>query len=36
MMSMTLTLHDTLARDKRAFEPGDRKRVTLYVCGPTV
>ena len=36
MMSMTLMLHDTLARDKRAFEPGDRKRVTLYVCGPTV
>ena len=33
---MTLMLHDTLARDKRAFEPGNRKRVTLYVCGPTV
>ena len=33
---MTLYLHDTLAREKRAFEPRDPKRVTLYVCGPTV
>ncbi|HVY34387.1 MAG TPA: cysteine--tRNA ligase [Caulobacteraceae bacterium] len=33
---MTLVLHDTLAREKRAFEPADPQRVTLYVCGPTV
>jgi cysteinyl-tRNA synthetase len=31
-----LVLHDTLARAKRAFEPADPGRVTLYVCGPTV
>jgi len=29
-------LHDTLTRSKRVFEPRDDKRVTLYVCGPTV
>ena len=33
---MTLMIHDTLAREKRAFTPADPKRVTLYVCGPTV
>ena len=33
---MPLTLHDTLHRQKRVFEPRDPKRVTLYVCGPTV
>jgi cysteinyl-tRNA synthetase len=33
---MTLTLHDTLHREKRVFVPRDPKRVTLYVCGPTV
>jgi cysteinyl-tRNA synthetase len=33
---MTLFLYDTLAREKRAFEPRDPSRVTLYVCGPTV
>ena len=33
---MTLMLHDTLAREKRAFVPGNPERVTLYVCGPTV
>jgi len=31
-----IRLHDTLAREKRVFEPADPKRVTLYVCGPTV
>ncbi len=33
---MPLTLHDTLHREKRVFEPRDPNRVTLYVCGPTV
>lgn len=33
---MPLVLHDTLTRSKRVFEPRDEKRVTLYVCGPTV
>ena len=33
---MTLTLHDTLAREKRVFVPINPERVTLYVCGPTV
>ena len=33
---MPLTLHDTLRREKRLFEPRDPDRVTLYVCGPTV
>ena len=33
---MTLSLYDTLARAKRTFVPADPKRVTLYVCGPTV
>jgi cysteinyl-tRNA synthetase len=31
-----IRLHDTKAREKRDFEPGDPQRVTLYVCGPTV
>src|SRR6201984_2510419 len=29
-------LYDTLTREKRVFEPLDRKRVRMYVCGPTV
>ncbi|NWG70509.1 MAG: cysteine--tRNA ligase [Parvularculaceae bacterium] len=33
---MGLALYDTLARDKRAFAPADPRRVTMYVCGPTV
>ncbi len=33
---MTLSLHDTLHREKRVFTPRDPDRVTLYVCGPTV
>jgi len=31
-----IRLHDTLAREKRAFAPADPARVTMYVCGPTV
>src|SRR6185436_8447067 len=33
---MELKLYDTLTRDKRVFEPLDRNRVRMYVCGPTV
>src|SRR5215204_4725619 len=31
-----IRLYDTMARAKRAFEPADHKRITMYVCGPTV
>ncbi len=33
---MPLRLYDTLTREKREFVPADPKRVTMYVCGPTV
>jgi cysteinyl-tRNA synthetase len=33
---MPLTIYDSMAREKRVFAPADPKRVTLYVCGPTV
>jgi cysteinyl-tRNA synthetase len=33
---MDLKLYDTLTREKRVFEPLDRTRVRMYVCGPTV
>jgi len=31
-----IRLYDTLARKKRDFVPADPKRITMYVCGPTV
>ena len=34
--AMILTLHDTMTGEKRPFAPTDPKRVTMYVCGPTV
>jgi cysteinyl-tRNA synthetase len=33
---MTLKLHDTMTRTKRGFQPQDTRRITIYVCGPTV
>ena len=33
---MTIRLYDTAAREKRDFVPADQKRITMYVCGPTV
>jgi len=33
---MSLRLYDTMARKKRDFTPQDPRRVTMYVCGPTV
>ncbi len=29
-------LYDTLTREKRLFVPQNEKRITMYVCGPTV
>jgi cysteinyl-tRNA synthetase len=31
-----IRLHDTLAREKRPFVPLNPRRITMYVCGPTV
>jgi len=31
-----IRLHDTMRREKRDFIPADPKRITMYVCGPTV
>ena len=31
-----IRLYDTMARRKRDFDPIDRERITMYVCGPTV
>lgn len=33
---MSLKLYDTMTRAKREFVPADPRRVTMYVCGPTV
>jgi cysteinyl-tRNA synthetase len=31
-----IRLYDTMTRDKREFVPADPRRITMYVCGPTV
>ncbi len=31
-----IRLYDTMAREKRDFEPADPNRIAMYVCGPTV
>jgi cysteinyl-tRNA synthetase len=36
MPDMPLFLSDTLTRSRRPFVPDDPRRVTMYVCGPTV
>ncbi len=33
---MTITLYNTLARQKQVFEPINADQVGMYVCGPTV
>ncbi|MEZ5939288.1 MAG: cysteine--tRNA ligase [Hyphomonadaceae bacterium] len=33
---MDIRLTNTMAREKQIFAPADPKRVTMYVCGPTV
>ena len=33
---MELTLHNTLSGRKEVFRPIDERRITMYVCGPTV
>ncbi len=33
---MTLTLYNTLAREKQIFTPLDKDSIGVYVCGPTV
>jgi cysteinyl-tRNA synthetase len=33
---MSLEIYDTLTREKRAFEPLEPGKVSMYVCGPTV
>ena len=33
---MSITIYNTLAREKQVFTPIDPKNVRMYVCGPTV
>ena len=35
-LNLTITIYNTLEREKQSFEPLDPERVTMYVCGPTV
>ena len=35
-LSLAIQFYNSLARRKERFEPADPRRVTLYVCGPTV
>src|SRR5690606_37607562 len=35
-IAMGLRLYNTLTRKLERFEPADPRRVTMYVCGPTV
>jgi len=34
--SLSISIYNTLMREKEVFEPLDPSRVTMYVCGPTV
>ena len=36
MITPRIKLYDTMQRRKVDFEPADPKRITMYVCGPTV
>lgn len=36
MRQMSLFLHDSFTRAKRAFVPNDPKNIAIYCCGPTV
>lgn len=36
MKNSGLILYDSATRKKRVFVPADKRRVTMYVCGPTV
>ncbi len=36
MSTPTLRVHNTLTAEKEVFTPQDPRRVTMYVCGPTV
>ena len=33
---MELQIYNSVSRKKELFEPIDKNRVTMYVCGPTV
>ena len=33
---MSLKIHNTMVRKKQAFKPVNDKKVSMYVCGPTV
>ena len=35
-MTASLSLYNTLTRQKAPFQPIDAKNVRMYVCGPTV